>query len=724
MQKAVITLQTPLDTLFRPKSDVKAGLARLNIYTVRDLLYHFPSRYVDASDHHTIGGALPDTHTTITGIIKSLKAKKSFKTRIPMTEGTVEDQSGSIRVLWLNQPYLANMLAVGQTITLSGKVTQRAGKKTLINPTTHKEKTFPIDASDTLFASDKTFLTALYPETKGLSSLWIHHAIERILNELDTIPDILPQSLREDLSLPSLRTALVWIHTPKTPRDATIARKRFSFEEIFLINLARARERAAIAQERAYSIDTQSVDIDWFTKRFGFSLTSGQQSAISTILKDLEKDSPMSRLLEGDVGSGKTAVAAVATYATVMNRPNNKSGAKQTFGNLQVAYMAPTEILATQHFESFIEFFKNSGISIALITGSGCKKFPTKVASSRTPWTDISRAQLKKWIANGEIPIVIGTHALIQKSLEFKHLALAIIDEQHRFGMQQRKGLAKKDNHFPHLLSMTATPIPRTLALTLYGDLDLTVLDELPAGRKQVLTELVLPDKRHALYEKIRSELAAGRQAYVICPRIDEPDPDKELAVQAKSVTEEAKRLQKDIFPEYTIDILHSKMTKDKKDIAMRAFAEHKTDILVATSVVEVGVNVPNATVIIIEGAERFGLAQLHQLRGRVQRSSHQAYCYLFAESKSETTLSRMKFFLKAKNGFELAEYDLELRGSGELTGTKQWGISDIGMEALKNPKLVEAARAAARSLIAADPSLAKNPLLSMQLETLIFHSE
>ena len=286
------------------------------------------------------------------------------------------------------------------------------------------------------------------------------------------------------------------------------------------------------------------------------------------------------------------------------NRPDGKK-----FGNLQVAYMAPTEILATQLFENFIQYFKHTGISIGLITGSGCRKFPTKVASAREPWTPISRPQLLKWVANGEIPILIGTHALIQKSVVFKHLALVIIDEQHRFGTMQRKKLVTKEGFAPHLMSMTATPIPRTLALTIYGDLDLTLLDEMPAGRKAIITEIVLPEKRDDVYAHIRKALEEGRQAYVICPRIDEPDPEKEMAVQARSVTAEAKHLKKDIFPEYEIGILHSKMSKDKKEEVMQDFSKHHLHILVATSVVEVGVNVPNATIIIIEGAERFGLA-------------------------------------------------------------------------------------------------------------------
>jgi ATP-dependent DNA helicase RecG len=326
-------------------------------------------------------------------------------------------------------------------------------------------------------------------------------------------------------------------------------------------------------------------------------------------------------------------------------------------------------------------------------------------------------------VANGEIPILIGTHALIQKSVKFKHLALAIIDEQHRFGTAQRKKLVTKEGFAPHLLSMTATPIPRTLALTIYGDLDLSLLDEMPAGRKPIKTEIVLPTGRDAVYAHIKEALAEGRQAYVICPRIDEPDPSKELALMARSVTSEAKRLQKDVFRDYRIGILHSKMSKQKKEEVMEQFSRHEIDILVATSVVEVGVNVPNATIIIIEGAERFGLAQLHQLRGRVIRSNHQAYCYLFAEAKSDKTIERLKAIVTAKNGFELSELDLALRGAGELAGMKQWGITDLGMEAIKNIKMVEAARSEAQKLVAHDYNLTQHPTLlnkvqSKQIET------
>ena len=712
----MLNLNSPIKELIRIKENTENGLNKLGIKTVLDLLYYFPSRYADQGTFASIAKLKDGEDATIRGVIKKIQSKKTWKTKVAISEAIVEDISGSIRIVWFHQPYFAKMMSVGQTIELTGKVTLHQGLPTLINPIPRNEKILPIDNHDSLFANKTdTPLTSMYSETKGVSSDWFRNAIHRALSTINNIPDHIPENLLQKYSLPSLKTSLIWIHEPKKFSDAQAARKRFAFDEIFTINISRAKEKIKIKENVAYSININGTDIRNFEKKFPFPLTNAQNKSVKHILDDLQNDHPMSRLLEGDVGSGKTAVAAIATYATVINRPNN-NGKKQSFGNLQVAYMAPTEILATQHFESFIDFFRDTGISIALITGSGARKFPTKVSSSSTPWTTISKPQLKKWIANGEIPIVIGTHSLIQKSLEFKHLALTIIDEQHRFGLNQRKGLAKKDSHFPHLLSMTATPIPRTLALTIYGDLDLSLLDEMPIGRKHPITKIINSDKRNIVYEEIKKELENGRQLYVICARIDESDPDKTNAIIAKSVTQESKRLKKDVFPEYSIEVLHSKMTKIKKDSVMKEFSEGKIQILVATSVVEVGVNVPNATIMIIEGAERFGLSQLHQLRGRIMRSDHLPYCYLFAESKSEKTKERLKYFITAKNGFELAEYDLALRGTGELTGAKQWGISDIGMEALRNIKLVEAARESAKKIIETDKDLKKYPLLKEKI--------
>ncbi len=744
---------------FRLQAPQKDALKKLGIKTLYDLLYHFPVRYGDTSEMRSIGSLQAGDTTVIFGKISGLKMSKGFHTKIAMAEGWIEDDTGKIKAVWFNQPYLAKMTAEGAFVRVEGKVSQRRSKSRpaeqgatgslttnyelptinsslyLSNPKIETVAKIPIGVGDSLFGEggEKHTLYPVYPESRGITSNWIYHTVGKIFKSgiLENFPDPIPSGILSKYNLPSIRTALVWIHTPQKAADAEAARKRFSFEEVFLIQLEKQRAKREWQQNKSFVIEKTAEEIATFTSRFPFEATVAQKRAIETILTDFKKGHAMSRLLEGDVGSGKTAVAATTVFAATTTRPlkrlseqafgrssapTDDLAERQNFGALQTAYMCPTEILATQHFESFIHYFKHLPIQVALITGSGCRKFPSKV--DPTGWTDISRNQLLKWVANGEIPILIGTHALIQKSVKFKNLAYVIIDEQHRFGTAQRQKLVRKDNIAPHLLSMTATPIPRTLALTIYGDLDLTLLDEMPAGRKPIITEIVLPDARESIYEKIRAELKAGRQAYVICPRIDVPDPNKEAAVIAKSVKEEAEHLKSKVFPEYEIGILHSKMTPDAKDKAMEEFKKGKTRILCATSVVEVGVNVPNATIIIIEGAERFGLAQLHQLRGRVIRSTHQAYCYVFADTKTQKTLGRLKALQTAKNGFELAEYDLKFRGAGQLSGGKQWGISDIAMEALQNLKMVEAARLEAARLISEDETLSRYPLLAEQVKS------
>jgi ATP-dependent DNA helicase RecG len=700
-------LNDKLEIHFRINEHQKKALAKLGLFTIKDLLYFFPARYSDISNIQHINTLIEGENVTILGKITDLKTQKGFKSKVPMGKATVTDITGKINIIWFHQPYLAKMLTEGSLVKVTGKVTNSPTYGlTLTNPEINKEDILPIDLSDSLFTNDKNieqFGYPVYPESKGITSKWIYHTISKILKDtcVQDIEEYIPDDILKKYNLPQLKTALIWIHMPKKKDHADSARKRFAFEEIFFIQASRLQERKSYEELFSYKLKIPESDIKDFISRFKFTPTNSQMNAINSILADFQKDVAMSRLVEGDVGSGKTFVAATVAYAVIKNRPVG-----QTFGNIQVAYMAPTEVLATQLFENFISYFRHTGISIALITGSGCRKFPSKVASAVDDWTNISKNQLLKWIKNGEVPIVIGTHALISKSVEFEDLGLVIIDEQHRFGTNQRMKLAKKEGHAPHYLSMTATPIPRTLALTIYGDLDLSIIDEMPAGRKKVITEIVPPNKRDESYEKIRKELESGRQAYVICPRINEPDPDAERALQMKNVTSEAKRLQKDVFPKYRIGIMHSKMTKQKKEEVMEEFANHEIDILVSTSVIEVGVNVPNATSIIIEGAERFGLAQLHQLRGRVIRSNHQSYCYLFAEAKTEKTMDRLQALTKAANGFELAELDLSLRGSGLLTGDKQWGVSDLGMEAIKNIKLVEAARNTAKEIIDKDANL------------------
>ena len=708
-----------LEEHFRVTKSQRAGLSKLDIETVHDLLYHLPSRYESAADIKRVKDAAAGEMATFYGEFTKLETKKSFRTRVPIAEGSFTDGTGTIRVTWFHQPYLAKMLPTNTLVRVRGKVMERNDRKYIANPTAEKAGGIPL-------LEGASGLSPVYPESAGVSSLWIYHTVQKVLRSdaLDALTDPIPEAVLKRYHLPALKTALVLAHQPKTEKDALAARKRFAFEEVFLIQVGRSLEREAHSALRAYEVDADEARVAAFMSGFPFKATEGQKKAVADILADFLLPSPMHRLLEGDVGSGKTAVAAATAYAVATSRPplildvgHQVLREKQDFGRLQVAYMVPTEILAKQHFKTFTDFFVDHPIQIGLITSSGCYKFPSKVNPREA--TPISRAQFLKWVENGEIPIVIGTHSLIQKAVAFKHLAYVIIDEQHRFGTLQRKEITLKGNiQQPHLLSMTATPIPRTLALTLYGDLDLTVLDELPSGRKEIKTDIIPPARRLIIYDKVREILNEGRQAYVIVPRIDEPDPEKQMALQTRSIASEMKNLAK-VFPEFAIGKLHSKMSAREKEEAMNEFAAGKTDILVATSVVEVGVNVPNATVIMIEGAERFGLAQLHQLRGRVMRSSHQPYAFLMVDSNSKTESARLKAIQTAKNGFELAEKDLEIRGAGELYGRAQSGLSDLGMEALKNLKLVEAARTEAFVLVKKNPTLSKYPeLLKRAKET------
>ncbi len=703
----------PLSELFpRLKPDQKKALQKLGVLTIRDLLFHFPARYENVGPTGTIAGATAGAEVTLYGTIRKPEAKKAWKSRRPMGEAWLEDASGRIKLRWFSQPYIAKSLVDGMHVKASGKIAGTGDKVYLANPEIDRSPVNPEEVHETLFQHanqpDQESLHGIYPESKGVSSLWFLHAVKRVFEAgvHEQIPDPIPQELLEKYNLPSLSTAFIWIHAPRKLPDAQAARKRFAFEEVLAIQLTTQKRRLEATKEESLPVQVDRSSLAAFMDSFPFPPTDAQKTSIESIVTDFEKSHPMRRLLEGDVGSGKTAVAAATAYMVATSRPPGRVA-----GTLQVAYMCPTEILAKQHFSTFVSYFKDHPIPIGLITGSECRKFPSKVRYEES--AKVSRAQFSKWVANGEIPIVIGTHALVYKSLAFQNLAYAIIDEQHRFGKAHRQKLTKKHGQLsPHLLSMTATPIPRTLALSIYGDLDLSLLDQMPLGRKPVITEVVGPEKREEAYARVRSELALGHQSYVICPRIDEPDPSKEMAVQAKSVKAEAARLKDSVFPDAEIDILHSKMTPKEKEDVMKRFENGSVDILVATSVVEVGVNVPNATVILIEGAERFGLAQLHQLRGRVIRSSNQAYCFVLPESYGPTTKERLKALTTAKNGFELAEYDLALRGAGELYGTRQWGVSDIAMEALKNIKMVEAARTEAAALISEDPELLRHPLL------------
>ncbi len=699
---ATISPETKLLSLWRISGEQEEALKHLHIETVRELLSHYPTRYEDHGTHKHIADCAPLEQVTLIGTITKSEARRAFRKKTLLGEAVIDDGTGTITLVWFHQPYMAKKFAVGSAVRVYGQVREKNKRLSMINP----EIEFYSGEDISLSPETHMGLTPVYPTTAGISSQWIQHhiheALERGAHEQMTDP--LPEALRARYKLPSLSASLLFIHTPKRASDALAAQKRFAFEEVLCLNLARLRDRNAYQEIGACAITVEQSSVQQFIDRLPFSLTNAQKKATKVILTDLSRSAPMLRLLEGDVGSGKTAVAAIAAYAAV-------------HAGYEVAYMAPTEILARQHFESFIHYFSNLGIQVGLITGSECRKFPSKVNPEEH--THISRAQLLKWVANGEIPILVGTHALIQKNVTWKALGLVVIDEQHRFGIRQRMELVKKNKIAPHLLSMTATPIPRTLALTIYGDLDLTILDDMPPGRKPVITEIISEKERDRAYERMREELYRGRQVFIICPRIDEPDPEKEMALEVKSAKSEAEHLQTNIFPEYEVGLVHGKLKRDEKERVMSAFSGGRIHILVSTSIVEVGVNIPNATVIVIEGAERFGLAQIHQLRGRVARSAHQSYCFLFLGTKGATSMARLKAVVNAKSGFELAEKDLLIRGSGTLSGTAQSGISDIGMVALKNLKMVEAARSEAKKIISEDPSLATHPILRERLSRL-----
>lgn len=714
----IMKLNDLIENFFKPDVVKKNGLAKLKIKTIHDLLRHFPSRYEKIQEFRDINDVL--TREIQKGNLVSLKGRilkienKRTRKRAGLVLASFSDGKNDLKIMWFNQPYISKIIREGDALNLTGKISQnKKGELYFSNPSFSKY----IEDSD-LYGFPRAVqniqnnidVYPVYPETRGITSKWLHFAILKILKELNKseseIRDFIPADILKKYHLPDLKSAYFYIHNSKNLKNADAARKRFAFEEIFLIQLNRIKNRILRNLNSSFKIDVNYSDLKKFINLFRFKLTGAQKKAIFRICEDFKKKEPMSRLLHGDVGSGKTIVAVAASYIVCQN-------------GLQVAYLAPTEILARQHFNTFINFFGNSG-RIGLITSSVCEKFPSKVSVRKS--AHVSRARMLKWVKEGDIKILIGTHSLIQEKVLFKNLGLAIIDEQHRFGVSQRfKIVNKNQDEIPHLLSMSATPIPRTLALTIYGDLDLTLLDELPPNRKKIITYIVPPSERQRAYEQIREEIKTGRQAYIICPRI-ELKPENEtgenkIKIEMKAVKDEYEKLSKNVFQELTLGMLHGKLNPKEKEKIMADFKNKKIDILISTSVIEVGIDVPNANCILIEGADRFGLAQLYQLRGRVMRSSHQSYCFVLSESNSLKTLKRLTSLKKAGNGFELAEYDLKFRGAGELSGRKQWGVSDIAMEGLVNVKMVEAARAEAFNLLREDLNLKKYPVLKEKAE-------
>jgi ATP-dependent DNA helicase RecG len=838
-------------------------LAKLGVKTVRDLIWHFPARYEDFSHIYKIAELEVGQQATVQGIVKEISLRHSWRRHLAIVEAAIEDGSGKLKIVWFNQPYILNVLRVGRRANFSGKVTYSEENEIYLSHPAYE-----------LVGKNETKHTArlvpIYPETRGLTSKGLRFLTQPILKNIETLDEWLPYEILKTNGLPEINAALQKVHFPKKIDEALAAKKRFIFEDLFLLQLINLEQKFRLSKEKAPAIKTDIPTLKKIVEELPFKLTVSQKKSLWEIIQDIEKPRPMNRLLQGDVGSGKTVVAALAALITAQNE-------------LGTAFMAPTEVLANQHFGTFKKLF--SGIKTAnqpvvgLLTSSSAK-----ILYETDLKTEVGREELLKKIKGGEVKIVIGTHALIQKSVSFKNLGLVVVDEQHRFGVRQRAalvgrrqtqtgartntddllykdltykirgclinaknkiGAGHRENIYqkalaeefkksglqfkhektidinyegkkigiykpdfivedkiivelkalplmgavqerqlwkylkgstyklallanfygrgveikriiyetaresprqsaltPHFLSMSATPIPRTLMLTVFGDLDISTITELPAGRKNIVTKIIPPPGRAEAYEFIRGEVKSGRQVFVICPRIEPSDTKNTNASElhekkqvfgsfgsnsgfsgrlgklweVKAVKEEYEKLSKKIFPELKVAMLHGQLKSKDKEKIMKEFTAGKIDILVSTSVVEVGVDVPNATIMMIEGTDRFGLAQLYQFRGRVGRGPDQSYCFLFTDSSARTTKERLKAIVKAKNGFELAEKDLEIRGPGEFLGESQTGFPDTAMQGLQNIELVKQSRAAALNIIQKDRELKYHPLLKQKL--------
>jgi ATP-dependent DNA helicase RecG len=669
-------LDAPVTTLPGISTAYAARLKRLGIETVGDLLFHFPHRYDDYSSLKPINRLEYGEETTVIGTIWETRTRKTRGGGV-IVSSIIADASGTIEATWFNQPYLARQLRSGRRIVLSGKVDEYLGRLTLQSPMWEPLEREWIHTGR---------LVPVYPLTHGVTSRWMRRMTKRVVDHwIPRLKDHLPEQLRERVGLVDLGTAIRQIHFPDSREDADKARHRLAFDEFLFIQLRMLQQRRRWQSQAGTPIPTNQALLDAFLQSLPFQLTQAQQRNLDQILEDLAQSRPMSRLLQGDVGSGKTVVATAAMLMAV--------GAGK-----QAAIMVPTEILAEQHHQSIEELLAGASdwglgrpISVVRLTGSLRR---------------VERGKVYTALAAGEADIVIGTHALIQKHVTFKDLGLAIVDEQHRFGVIQRATLRQKGCS-PHVLVMSATPIPRSLALTLYGDLEISVIDELPPGRQPIQTRWLLQRERERAYAFVRSQIEKGYQAFILYPLVEESDK-----VEARAAVEEYERLQQHIFPDLRLGLLHGRMKGREKDAIMTQFRDREIDILVSTSVIEVGIDIPNATVMLVEGADRFGLAQLHQFRGRVGRGKHQSYCLLLSDAaspddpESKTTWERLRAIEETQDGFVLAEKDLELRGPGDFIGVRQSGLPALRMASLSNVRILEQARAEAQIIFQEDPTL------------------
>lgn len=662
-------LNAPVTRLVGINAGYAEKLEKLGVRTIRDLLMLFPRRYDDYSSIRPIGTLRPGEQVTVLGQIWDVQSRTSQR-GMHITTVTLADGSGTIQATWFNQPYLDKQFQQGRSIILSGKTDVYLGHLVMQSPE------WELSNGEAIHTAR---LVPIYPLTEGISPRWLRRVQKRTVDYwAPRLPDPLPEDVRRDANLVDLPTAIAQIHFPDDTAKLEQARRRLCFDEFLVIQLGVLRQRRRWRQQTGRPLRVNPQTVEAFARSLPFELTQAQRRAMGEILRDIAQPQPMSRLLQGDVGSGKTVVALTGMLVAALD-----NGA-------QAALMAPTEILAEQHYRTITRILEASGIgkdslTVRLLIGS---------------LSNGEKERVRQEIQEGTANLIIGTHALIQGSVAFRDLAFVVIDEQHRFGVMQRATLRDKGFN-PHMLVMSATPIPRSLALTLYGDLDISVIDEMPPGRQQIKTYWLSPRDRERAYTFLRKQIEEGRQAFIICPLIEESE-----ALDAKAAVEEHRRLQTDVFPDLRLGLLHGRMRGDEKDEVMRRFREGEYHILVSTSVVEVGIDIPNATVILVEGADRFGLAQLHQFRGRVGRGEHQSHCILISDSATSESQERLRAIEQIHDGFKLAEKDLELRGPGEFFGTRQSGLPDLRLARLSDTRILEEARRQALRIFERDPDL------------------